>query len=183
MQLTAKEKQLLKRKAVITIERNKPNFGNVHGCLLDISNKWILVQNISEFHLDGYSIIRKTDINKIRYDERDRYFEKILKKEGARKKVSKKYEIGLTDLSIIFESLKKTKLNIIVECENKKDDIFVIGKIAQINEDSIAMHHFDACGKWAKQSKIIYYSKITIIGVDQEYINIFSKYLTNEPPK
>jgi hypothetical protein len=177
MQLNVKEKQLLKRNTAITLERIKPNFSNMHGCLLDISDKWILIQNISEFHLDGYSIIRKTDINKIRYDERDKYFEEILKKEGVDNKVSKKYKINLTNLSTIFESLKKIKLNIIVECENKKDDIFAIGKITQINKDSIAMHHFDACGKWAKKSKVIYYSKITTIGFDQEYINIFSRHL------
>ncbi|MEW6097263.1 MAG: hypothetical protein AB1567_12200 [bacterium] len=177
MQLTEKEKDLLKKNAAITIIRNTPGFYNIHGYLLDISDDWILVQNISEFHLDGYSIIRKSDVDKMRYDNRDRYFEKILRIEGVRENVSKKYEINITDLPSIFKSLKITKLNIIVECEEPKNELFVIGKITQINKNSVSMLHFDACGRWEKQSTVIYYPEITIIRFDEEYINVFSRYL------
>ena len=178
MRLTKRQKDLLRENANVTIIRNKPGLCNVHGYLLDISGEWVLLQNIYEFHLDGYSIIRKSDVDRIRYDEIDKYFEKILRDEGVRKRMSKKYQIDLTNLSSIFESLRKTKLNIIVECEEEKNDIFVVGKISKIDNNSIGMLHFDACGRWSKQIKTIPYSKITIIRFDEEYINVFSRHLT-----
>ena len=170
-------KTLLKNKSVVTIVRNKPNLCNIHGYLLKASKDWLLVQNISEFHLNGYSILRRKDIKKIYYDEAEKFFEKILNKEGVSKKVIDKYKINLSSLFTIFGDLKKAKLTIIVECEEEKDDIFIIGKINRIDSDSVSLYHFDACGRWSKKPKVIKYSKITIIRFDEEYINVFTKYV------
>lgn len=174
------EGDLLKRNAAVTTIRDKTGFCDVHGYLLDISDDWILVENISEFHLDGYSIVRKSDVKEIRYDKRDKYFEKILKLEGIKKNVSKKYDIDISDLHSIFNSLKKIKLNIIVECEEEGEEVFIIGKISQMGKNFVSMSYFDSCGKWNRQKYRIDYSKITIIRFDEEYINVFSKYVKED---
>lgn len=177
-----KKQSVLKAKTPVTIIRRKMGMSNIHGYLLDGSREWLLVQNIYDFHLNGYSIIRRKDIKKLRYDDRDKCFESILKKEGVTKKVINKYKIRLDDIKTILECLKKIKLHFIIECEERKDDIFVIGKIAEIKNDFLIFNDYDACGKWRKEHSIITYSKITIIRFDEEYINIFSKYVIR-PPK
>jgi len=57
------------------------------GFILDSSNDFILIQNESDFLLDGYSVIKIGDIEKIRYGKFEKYFQMMLEKEGFIKKV------------------------------------------------------------------------------------------------
>jgi len=116
-------------------------------------------------------------VSKLRYDDSDRFFERIQKKEGIANQVGLAYPTELANWHGFFKSFQKSGKNIIVENENPEEELFIIGKIQKVNKTSVTILGFDAKARWHKEPTKISYSEITCVSFDSRYIKIFSKYL------
>jgi hypothetical protein len=163
------------RRLYVGIKRSIPGSSDGCGFILGASREWLLLHVISEFHLDGYHVIRFQDVEEIWNPASHRYFEKILKAVGVYQKVGLNVEIDLTTIQTILASLKKIGRNIIIEGEILKPETFIIGKIVRVGKRSVAFLDFGPDGKWEAKSELFPYSKITSVSFDTEYINVFSK--------
>jgi len=177
MRMTKTVKEYIRRNVYVTIDRKEPKFVNLHGYLLDVSPEWTLIYNIVDFHLDGYSIIRNSYIERIRHNKYDQFFDRILKKEGIKKRGKKKLSINIRDFRLCLDGLKKQSLNVIVECENKNTDNFHIGFIKKVDDKTISMLTYDACGIFDKDLAIVKLRDVSLVRFGEEYTRIFSKYL------
>lgn len=99
------------------------------GFILDISEKFILLQETDEFRILGYQIIPIKTIKHVRYNQNDKTYEKILKEEDLLQQVNLKYKIDISNWKTITEDLKKIEICVISECEHPKIQSFCIGKI------------------------------------------------------
>jgi len=147
------------------------------GFILDISEKFILLQETDEFRILGYQIIPIKTIKHVRYNENDKTYEKILKEEDLLQKVNLKYKIDISNWKTITEDLKKIEICVISECEHPKTQSFCIGKIKKVNRKSISIHYFNAQGILDKEFTKNKFKKITKLSFDDYYANIFSKYV------
>lgn len=172
-----KLRELCRGHKLVRLDRDIQNTDPIHGFLLSMSHRLLLLHNLDDFHLDGYSIIRRGDISDIRYSKFERYLEKMLKAEGVCQQVGLQDQIRLDDWPSVFRSLKHIGHNVIVESEDPDIDEFAIGKIVRISKKSLTMYDFDATGRWYKESWHAPYKDITKVKFDSEYIQIFSKYL------
>lgn len=148
---------------------------------LKSSDKLFLSIKEDDFILNGYTIRRFKDVNKIK-TKADKCDE-ILKLE----KVTDNINIPNIDISnwkTVFESLKIINKNIIVEKESLIDREweFVIGRIEKIYNKFAYIRHFDADGVWQDEPYRIPYTEITSVTFSSRYLNIFSKYV-GEPPE
>ena len=143
---------------------------------LATNDNLFLCANEEEFILNGYSIRRFRDIEKVHY-EVDKIFS-MIKSEGIIDQVLTP-KIDMTDWQTIFTSLKEKNKNIIVENEKTEeaDYSFVIGRIIKSTKAKVVMQHFDADGIWEEELYEIPYNKITSVSFDTRYVNVFSKYL------
>lgn len=143
---------------------------------LATNEKLFLCANEEEFILNGYSIRRFRDIEKVQY-EVDKIFS-MIKSEGVIEQVITP-KVDMTDWKTIFSSLKEQNKNIIVENEKAEEDeySFVIGRIIKATKTKVVMQHFDADGIWEEELYEIPYNKITSVSFDTRYVNVFSKYL------
>ena len=57
---------------------------NFNGFILAQNAKHIAICNTYDFFYDGISIVRKADIDEIRRTENEKFFQKILEKEGLK---------------------------------------------------------------------------------------------------
>ena len=71
----------IKDNSFVTIERYR-NLEPLHGAVLRESSKWVLLQNIEDFRIDGYSLVHKILIKKIRQNSGDKFYQRVLDKEG-----------------------------------------------------------------------------------------------------
>jgi hypothetical protein len=178
MKISNKITTAIKEKRLVKIYRNFTNEELIiTGFILDSSDDFILLQNESDFLLDGYSIIRINDIGKIRYGKYEKYFEMMLGKEGFLKNIGIDYKVELQNLQSIFNSIKLNKLYVIAECQKENDGRFIIGPIESTNKKSVEIRYFDATGYLKKNLTKLKFKDITTIELDTRYLNYFSKYL------
>ncbi len=146
------------------------------GYIVDYSNDYIILQETEDFKVFSYLVLPISQISDIRNNSSDKFYDKIMKWEKEIDKVSLLHTIDLTSWQTIFKSLKKTGLNIIVECENPSIDTFTIGPIVKATKKLVYILYFSPTGFFDEKPTSIDYSSITKAVFDDRYINILSKY-------
>jgi hypothetical protein len=167
------------KKDYVKIERTvTEGSADIYGFILQLSKDFLLIQKEEEFYLNGYGIIRKDHFDAIRCNKNDKARKKILKAEGIiNTDYGIKNKIRLTDWRTIFEDLKKYDYHVIVECEDLKDPLFLIGPIKKINKDSVQIQYYSPAGLLDRKPTKVNYSDITLVKFDDRYINVYRKYL------
>ena len=151
---------------------------DIRGFILQMSKGFLLIQKAEEFFLNGYSIIKKDHFDAIRCNKFDRAFKRMLKAEGILDTdYGIKNKVRLKDWKTIFENLMKDDYHVIVECEDLKDPLFVIGPIRKVNSGSVNIQYYDPTGLLDRKVTNVKYKDITLVKFDERYINIFRKYL------
>ena len=147
------------------------------GYIVDFSNEFVIIQECDDFKLLGFNIIPINNIIEIRYNNNDKYYDKIMSLENEKKNIGLKTKVNLNDWKTIFQSLRKNKKNVIVECENPEIDSFTIGPIKRVTEKNVFIQYFNASGLLNEKFTKIEFVAITKIMFDDRYIDVFSKYL------
>lgn len=113
------------------------SFEYSNGYIVDNSANFLLMQETNEFKILGYLIFPISTIVQIRFNNNDRYYDKIMQWEKQVENVSKKYIIDLTNWTTIFKTIKKTGFNVIIENENPNDETFDIGPIVKTTDSAV----------------------------------------------
>jgi len=172
-----------RRRQVVKIVRNLPGVVPLPAFVLGFTSELLFVHFLDEFHLNGYCIVRRRDITKIRCGKDERFHQRMLKAEGIVDRVGFEATIDLGSWRLAFASLKRLQKHVSVSGEDSEDpvteggDMFFIGRIVRINQKSVTLRHFDSEGWWEKRTRTVCYDDITMVDFDDEYITTYSKYL------
>lgn len=161
----------------IVITRDKIDTAPLYGIPLMLEENILLIQYLYDYQLDGYMILRIKDITSVRSDERERFSEYILQQEGLYDKIQKPMLTTLRSWRAIFEELKESEKNILLEFEDIEEGEIFIGRIIEVNRDSLEMLCFDAMGRWDNDTTVIAYKDITTVKLDDRYTTVLSKYI------
>ncbi len=185
MNLTEKIKYHCDNKKYCKVYRKvgKNSIEKTDGFIVDYSNEFLILQNVGDFFIYGYIIIPIKTIQKIRFNDCDKYFDKMCRLEGITDKIGNENKVDLSSWKSIFETIKILGFNVIIENENPDDETFDIGPIIEIDETSVTIRHFNAKGYLDEEPTKINWSLITIVKFDDNYINTFSKYLRERKTK
>lgn len=149
------------------------------GFIFEENKKYILMNDMLDFNYDGFVLLRKADINEIKYTENEKFFSHILKKEKIKKRLfnkRKKLKLKLSSLEKMMKNLKSLKIPIICEHLYEKEDVFQIGSIKKVYKNRAMMRYFNSRGEFDLKLLPISYRTLTIIRIDSPYANIFYKY-------
>ncbi len=154
----------------------RPNIdpNNLYGFVLQRSELLTLIAEEDDFFLDGYKIIRNSDIEICKATPSTRYCTKLMRKEGLLKEIDSFPDLDLTNWATVLSSLKRLKKFVTVEDE--REEVFLIGPIRRINKLSVTVDYFDGAGKWLTQERIDYVD-ITSVSFDTRYISMHQKYI------
>jgi hypothetical protein len=161
----------------IHISRSKIDRNSIDGIPLLLGKELVLVQYLYDFQLDGYMIVKLKDITSIRSGNIERFLEMVLKQEGIYAQVEKPSLANIDDWSVVFKELKVMGKNVIIECEDLENAGFYIGKIIEVNTDSVLLLNFNAVGEWDQEPTTIPFKDITSVSIDKKYIVIMSKFV------
>lgn len=154
---------------------------NVEGFILKHSEQFVLLQSAGEFRMDGYKIIRKSDIIKYRFNKFDSTQTKIYRAEGLLEKFyGIDFDIYLQDWQSIFRAIAKRNIILIIECEEDENPDFLIGPIKRVGKNTVAIQYFDATGLLDDYYLSIKYSDITTLTFGDNYSTVFGKYLKSK---
>lgn len=161
----------------IKIRRSKIDAEDLNVIPLGIGKNLVLFQDLYDFDLDGYIIIRIKDITSIVITKSQQFSQFILKEEDILNQIKKPAINSIDNWENILTELSNFGKNIIVECESKETSKFFIGKIIAINKKSLFLLYFNGAGEWDEEPTEILLKDITSISFDSRYINIISRYL------
>jgi len=146
------------------------------GYIVDFSKNFIVLQDTEDFKACGFNILPVQQITKIRYNNHDRYYDKIMGWENEKLNIKLKTKIDLISWKTIFKTFQQRKMNVIVECENPDFSSFIIGKVKRITDKSVSILYFDAAGFFDEKPTKVEFENISKITFDDRYIDVFSKY-------
>ncbi len=107
------------------------------GYIVDNSEEFVLMQEADDFRVLGYLVFPISTITQIRYNNNDKYYDKIMQWEKQVDNVSKKHKIDLKDWISIFKTIKKAGFNVVIENENPEDESFDIGPIIKTTKTAV----------------------------------------------
>lgn len=165
----------------IKIRRSKIDAEDLNVIPLAIGQNLVLLQDLYDFDLDGYVIIRIKDITSVIITKSQQFSQFILKEEGILNQIRKPLINSVDNWENVLTELYNLGKNIIIECENMENSKFFIGKITVIDKKSLFLLYFNGAGEWDEEPTEILLKDITSISFDSRYINVISKYL--EPHK
>lgn len=172
-----KLEQLCALRRLVHLERPDIDEGaDVKGFLLEAGEEWILVNEVSDFHLNGYCLVRRQDVESVRRGRYERILEAILRREGVRPVSRLDLPLRLDQTDELFLDLLSLEQNVIIEGELEEAEFFYIGRLVRAGRKSLSIHHFDASGHWDPIPSLVNYEHITRVTFGSEYISVFSKY-------
>jgi len=169
-------------KRAVTVTPKYPPYDTAIGFPLAVSEEMVLLHEVMEFHLAGYSVMPIHEIRSVRSKKAERALERIFEAEGLMKKVGIADAPLLNDWPDLFGWFKRQSRLVQVEFFEAaepgfSDEAFAIGRITGLSARSVAVLSFDPSGNWDSEATVAAYDNIKRVRWDTEYINIFSKYL------
>lgn len=149
----------------------------VHGFIVNISEHFIVLQENIDFKILGYMVIPISVVTYVRYNKNDATVDRILREEGQIDKVNNRYELDLSSWQTLCADLQQTGLTVISECEQPERNYFCIGKIENAGKKHLSIRYFNAEGILDKKDTRHKYKWITKLRFDDQYANVFSKYV------
>lgn len=151
---------------------------NIHCVVHDVSDEWFLVEEITDFHFDGFAIISKYSVERRRYNRFDKVLEQILRQEGAQPSASP-ISIVSSDQEIFTQLLE---IDTFISVESDDESRFLIGSIHRLTADRLFMKHFPADGEWFARPSGIDYSEIGRVSFYDEYGRGWHRYQEKRIP-
>ena len=174
-----KVKEHYKNKAYCKITRKvgEDAFEVNKGYIVGYSKDLVMLQVSEDFEVLGYAVFPFSAITEVRYNNNDKYYDKIIRWEGEIEKVQDKYKMDLTDWSTVFKTIEKLNKIPVIECEVPGDVSFDIGPVIKVTKTAAHIVYFNASGILDEEPTKISWSKITVVHFDGRYENVFGKYL------
>lgn len=143
-----------------------------------LSKKFILTTVITDFHDEGYAILRTNDIVDAYSKESYSFNEKICVAEGLQDRIYQSYIKELGSLKQILLQLDKYDGFICIQCEQQTERCsFYMGKIITVADDNVIFKDIGMDGIWDEEAHSILYKDITQVTYGDNYSKMYCKYV------
>lgn len=137
------------------------------GFLIDYNEDWILLRNNPvDYILDGFVILKNTNIESVIREEKEEFVERVVKLKGL--KCNSEEIIPIQSLSSILNCLNQ-KFEIF-QISKKSDKTVYLGKLVELNDTELIINFLEPKGKFGGEMSFNP-SKIRAIEFDTDYIN------------
>ena len=145
---------------------------NIDCVVHEVGAAWFLVEEITEFHFDGFALISKRSVERRRYIHFDKTLEKVLRNEGA---TPSKPPLSL-DGSTQEIFTRVSEIDALVTVEALDESRFLIGEIHRLTAARLFMKYFSADGRWFERPTGIDFSEIGRACFCNEYGRAWQRY-------
>lgn len=146
---------------------------HINGFLLAFNKKLTLMQEVNEFHLDGYILFHTEDIQEIRSDEHDQFSERVLFDKGMRAQAVA--GLDLDSWGSVFSFFKENNEVIAVET-NSDNEEFLLGRVLLCVEQGAELQYIDSMARSDQQPTYILYNSIHVLRFRTEYTEVYGRY-------
>ncbi len=163
-------------KSLCAIEREYVDTLCIYGYPVKMSDELCMLTFVYDFTVDGYKIIRKSDVTEVYFGEEEKFLQKVTESENDGF-APKALDVKIDSMRALFEDLKKSGSLVTVECEDFEGNILLIGKVDSVDGDVLTLRTFDGVGKWDKETSSVDIDDVSCVSLDNLYMKIIEKYL------
>lgn len=171
--------QLKKDKALVSVSRELIDPNSIQGVILDYSDTLVLLQNVSDFILDGLMLVRRADITDIECTETDAFQKQLLVREGVFDHIDFNANYKLQTWKDFASNASKQHSYFIFEIEDFEESEFYIGKIEAIRDNAITFKQFNGIAEWDAETSVLEFDKITSCQISNNYLNVYERYFAS----
>lgn len=175
--MKSKLEKSLKKKWVIRLIPKHPESDEYDGIVLHYSKSLIAIKEYRDFKPDGIIFFPRRVIERIRDDDYEECENKILKMTGDIKAAKKMNWLSkINSLNELFIYCHENKIWPAVETVQNNESSLYLGPITKVTSSSIALHGYDATGKWEREYNIVN-KDIFRVEIFSHYVDSFNKYM------
>lgn len=184
--MTKRINKLIKGKAYVKVHLSddEDNYiTHAEGIIVEQTADLLLMSDTTDFHYDGFTVLRKRDINEIELTDKERFFKKIFDAEGYSAQHIKRYKqlgVKLGTFQNTLDQLKQKGLPVIIECKYGRSALFQIGPVLEVTDKRVRIDHFNARGIFDSKPVTTKLKEITTIKFDAPYANTLFKYVKRD---
>lgn len=164
-------------KMILNVEReNISESVKITGFPIILTNEYLFMTNIYDFHDEGYVLIKTSDITDAYSTDDESFYESICIKERLQDKIYSSPIKEWVDMKAFIEDIMERRY-VTFHCEKESEKCnFYMGKVENTTEDFVELLSLGADGKWDDKTDTLYFSNITMIVIDDYYAKMFYKY-------
>lgn len=173
--IEARIKKMIQERKFSTIVR-ADDFDEVEGYIVAAARKLVLVQVVEKGHIEGYAVVRRRDIIKVRHGAHERFHHHMYLSAGITQEVVRPKKVVLGSWQSFFAWLTEHYQFVTVEGEDEVIDGFVQGRIRKVKERLITMRHLEDSGQYEDMVVDVPYDEITRVSFGNLYLDLLYMY-------
>ena len=153
--------------------------GWVHGYVLDVGPKFVLLATLGEVRPDGFGCFRISDIRDLPSDPYAAFAEAALKKTAHRR--PRKPKVSVASIEELLVSANKLFPLVTIHREKVNPEVCWIGRVVKVERGRVALMEIGPDAKWDEKPTVYKVNEITCVefGGYYEYVLHF---VGREPP-
>lgn len=176
MPISSKALQVhIKNRDLVSLRRTAVDGRLIQGFVLDYSESLLLLQYVSDFHLDGFMLLRREDITELKVGDTDHFQRQLLCAEGVLDQVDFSFRAPIQSFAAFLGSRGRDEI-VAVEDELSEPDRFLIGAISRVAEGSATIRHFTGIARLVEPPETILIDQITSCQTDTNYIRFYQRH-------
>lgn len=157
-----------------------PDYVDIHGVLISRLPHWYFVREIEDFHFNGYSLVARDTVSRVRYNRFDKILNEMFIRYGESAMEQPPISTDGPDLSDQFIFQQLAALETILQVEDEDEEKFMMGTILRFTKDRLFMRYFETNGHWMKRPVGIDFAEISYVAFLGEYELTWEKYLRDQ---
>lgn len=151
-----------------------------YGFPLALDETLVLVRSLHDFAVNGFAVLRLRDVTEVHSGDPERFFERVLRAEGALDAAAPVKPVPLGGWAEVLEAVRAHYRYAIVECERADGGAFYLGELAAVDDDEVALHFIAVTGTREVALTRVPLDEVTLVRFDERYVNLFGRYALGE---
>jgi hypothetical protein len=160
---------------LVSIRRNGCDDRKIQAFVIHFSDTLVLLQYIYDFHVDGFLLLRLSDVTSIETTATDEFQKGLLVHEGRFAEIDFGYRPPISSYDAFLRSLPHEEI-VILEDEMADDPEFIIGTLLSVDDDEVSVRYFTGAANWEDDPSVIETARITSCQIRTNYINFYARH-------
>jgi hypothetical protein len=167
----------LARRQFVKISRRGDAGVGVYGFPLAVGPRLVLLHEVKDFDVDGFTVLLLADITGVRSGDSERFVERALRDSGelaGARPGRRALQIG--EWKDVFAALGATGEIVMIEGDPSAAEEFFVGKVVGLTQDAVGFHHVDAMAVWDPEPIVIPFTSVRQVWFGTRYTRVFARY-------
>lgn len=182
MQIRRFLRNAIAKQTPVRIARSGARLANLAGYPLALGRHAALVRDVTDFALDGLSLLPIADLREVWTTDADRFADRVLRdRKALRHLAASRTTVPLDGWAGTFAILGAQGQLVMVESQRDNADGFDVGCVVGVTAEAVGLHCFTADARWESTPVVKPFAGITRVQFDTPYLNAFLPYLGHLP--